>query len=244
MGYHVAVRVTVLELPARFGRAREQLALASELLAKGPASDLVLLGECALTGYLSPERDFDLTPFAEAPDGPTSRAARALASRHQAVVVFPLVEREGDSVYNTMIAFGPGNHELLRYRKRHPWYPEAWATPGEAAHPVVSIGELRVTIATCFDVHFLASEALHELRTSDLLLFPSAWVDETDDARARTLPELARAHGIAIANANWGVGEPCVRGQGGSRIYGGDGRVLAAATHGRADADVQPRSSA
>ena len=71
-----------------------------------------------------------------------------------------------------------------------------------------------------------------------MLLFPSAWV-EKPDSRGTLLAGLARRFDVAIVNANWGIGTPRVPGQGGSRIVGRDGEVLALAEHaGRLDAWV------
>jgi predicted amidohydrolase len=237
------VRVTVLELPARWAAPAAALADVDARLAAGPSTDLVLLPEASLTGYLSPEGASDLAPFAEPLSGRTARALSDLAARHRVHLVGPLVEAEGEHVYNAMIGFRPDGARFLHYRKRHPWYPERWATPGEAPYPLVRVGELSVLCAICFDVHFLASDGTAALRRADLLLFPSAWVDDgPEDARAPHLAELARTHKVAIANANWGPGEPRVRGQGGSRIVDASGFEIArAAACGRADAVLGPR---
>lgn len=203
------MRVTVLELPARFGAVDEQLALVErELTARAPG-DLVLLPEAALTGYLPAPAS-----LAEPRGGPTEQRLQQLARRFGTRLVGPLIERDGDRVFNAVV--GP-----LHYRKRNPWFVETWATPGEAAAPVIEVGGLRVTVCICFDIHFL------EKVDADVLLFPSAWVDESDDARATLLPEVARRFGVAVVNANWGVGAPRVRGQGGSMVVAKDGSVLA-----------------
>ncbi len=234
--------MTAIEIPARFGRAVEGLAFVDAMLARGP-SDLVLLPEASLTGYVSPTGDFDLRPFAEPRDGPTARALAALAKKHRTRLVGPLVERDGADFYNAMIGFDAEGAELLHYRKRHPWYPETWATPGAAPHPVVTIEGLRVTLAICFDIHFA-----NELPAADVLLFPSAWVEDRgaersgprdrgargaqpleretrprDDSR----PALLSALGVHVVNANWGDGEPRVPGQGTSCILHASGEVLA-----------------
>jgi predicted amidohydrolase len=96
-----------------------------------------------------------------------------------------------------------------------------------------------VTIAVCFDVHFLADDAAHALDAADLLLFPSAWVEE-EDSRPSMLPALARRHRIAVANANWGPGLVRIAGQGGSSILDASGGVLSTVTPRviRADAIV------
>ena len=110
--------------------------------------------------------------------------------------------------------------------------------------PIVDIDGARVTIAICFDLHFLDEDAQAALDACDLLLFPSAWVEE-HDSRPRMLARSRDAHRIAIANANWGPGVVRIRGQGGSSILdAGAVEVLArvaarAASHRvmRADAD-------
>lgn len=231
------MRVTLLELPAAHGEVRGQLERVRRALASGPPTDLVLLPEASLTGYVSPEGDFDLARFAEPLDGDTATALSAIAAEHAVHLVGPLVEREGRHVYNAMIGFGPSRERFLHYRKRHPWVPEGWATPGEHASPLAHVHGRALTIAICFDVHFLIDEASNQLSAADVLLFPSAWVQD-EDSRASMLPELARRFDVAIVNANWGAGSPRVAGQGGSMIVGRSGEVLAVATDGRADAEI------
>ena len=238
------LRLTVLELPATWGDPHRALEAVEQVLEAGPATDLVLLPEQSLSGYVSRSGDFDLTPFAEPLDGPMQRAIAALARRRSTTVVAPLVLREGVRCFNATIACDPDGALVFAYRKRHPWYPEHWATPGSAAAPVVDIAGARVTIAVCFDLHFLEEDAASALDASDLLLFPSAWVEE-DDRRAHALPALARRHAIAIANANWSAGEVTIPGQGSSSIIDARGHVLArierdAGRHGvrRADATL------
>jgi predicted amidohydrolase len=229
------VRVAVLELPARWGDAARSFDDVEARLARGPEADLVLLPELALTGYVSPAGDFDVTPFAEPLDGATAERLRALAQQHRLHLVGPLVELDGPRRYNAVVGFAPDGSRFLHYRKRHPWLPERWAAPGRLAHPLVEIGGLRVTIAICYDIHFLAAEAQRQLEAADLLLFPSAWVEVDDDSRPALFAGLRRRFGVAIANANWGPGEPRVPGQGSSTLAG------VAALAGRADAVISPK---
>ena len=233
------LRVTVLELPASWGDPEAALALVSRELERGPATDLVLLPEASLTGYVSPAGSFDLAPFAEPIDGPTALATAALARRHRLNVVAPLVLAEDHRSYNAMVAFDRHGEPIFTYRKRHPWFPETWAAAGELAAPIVEIDGTRVTIAVCFDVHFLEEDAADALDASDLLLFPSAWVEE-EDSRPTMLAALTRRHRIAIANANWGPGAVRIAGQGGSSILDHRGETLASTSRRvmRADAIV------
>ncbi|HEY8077339.1 MAG TPA: carbon-nitrogen hydrolase family protein [Labilithrix sp.] len=234
------MRVTVLELPARWGEPAAALADVEAVLARGPETDLVVLPEMALTGYVSAAGDFDLRPFAEATDGPTASAASALAARRHVNLLAPLVLKEGDRFYNAVALFGRGGERLATYRKRHPWFPETWASAGPEAPPVVEIEGVLVTIAICFDVHFLEADTARELARSELLLFPSAWVDP-EDTRVELLAELAQKFDLHVAAANWAPGVVRLPGQGGSCVLAPSGTVLAAVAPGesRADADLR-----
>ena len=230
------MRITLLQLPARWNEVAASLALVDQLLSAAPAGELVLLPEASLTGYVSPRGDFDLARFAEPPDGPTAQALAALARKHRCALVGPLIERNGDQLFNTLIGFDRSGNQILSYRKRHPWYPEQWATAGEDEYPTISLADRTVTCAICFDLHFLADE----VPRAELLLFASAWVDDEGDARTPALQALARQAGMAIANANWGEGEPRLPGQGASMAIDKQGNILVRAGAGleRLDADL------
>jgi len=220
------MRLTALQLPARFDAQEEQLAFAEALLESGPRTDLVLLPEASLTGYVSPAGDFDLTRFAEPLEGPTRAALAHLARRFDSLVVGPLIERAGEQLFNSVLGIAPDGSTLLHYRKHHPWFPEKWATPGPGASKVVTWRGRKLTCAICFDVHFLGADAAQQLDEAELLLFPSAWVDDDDgDSRPGLLKALAEQHSVAVLNANWGTGKPKVPGQGGSLFLDAKGAL-------------------
>lgn len=227
------MRLTILELPARWNAAPRVLAEVDAALTTNHDTDLVLLPEAALHGYLSPTGDADLSPFAEPLDGPTARACAALAAKHAVHLVAPLVLREGNALYNAMVCFDGRGETVFVYRKRHPWVPETWATAGNEPPPVVEIAGAVVTIAICYDVHFLPEDGARELEAADVLLFPSAWVEEPD-YRVSRLSRLAQRYDLTIANANWAPGDVRMPGQGGSCVVGA-GTVLARANAGRID---------
>lgn len=235
------MRVSVIELPATWGEAGPALELVDRVLTDGPPTDLALLPEMSLRGYVSPAIEFDLTSFAEPIDGPTALALAALAKKHRAHVVGPLVLEEHGARFNATIGFAPDGSRFLLYKKRNPWIPEEWATPGTDPYPLFSIGGVKITVACCYDLHFVAREARATLDAADLLLFPSAWVEERD-SRPRRLASIARTHRIAVAGANWGPGILHVKGQGGSMILDANGDVLAGVLPGdlRADATISP----
>ena len=223
------MHIAVLELPARFGAPSRTLDDVTLLLADEPRPDLAMLPEASLTGYVSATGDFDLTRFAEPLDGPTVAHIQRLARRTKVAIGGPLIERDGERVFNAYLVISPDGEIVAHYRKRHPWIPETWATAGDVPPPVFVIAGVAVTIAICFDGHFLEADAVESLTASDVLLFPSAWVEgENEDERANLLGKLAKRFGLTVANANWGPGSPRVRGQGASRFVGPNGELCRA----------------
>ncbi|WP_434048229.1 MULTISPECIES: carbon-nitrogen hydrolase family protein [Sorangium] len=225
--------VIALELPQRFGDPRASLAEIDGLLGSPAArgAELALLPELIVTGYVSPRGHSDLRRFAEPLDGESAQRLAELARAHAIALAGPLVEESRGRFYNSLLVFDRDGRRIGHYRKRHPWFPERWATPGDLATPVLDLRGVKVTAAICFDIHFVSDDAGGALDEADLLLFPTAWVDPPGegDARADLLPALARRHRIAVVNANWGPSSPALHGQGGSRILDARGRAVAAA---------------
>ncbi len=231
------MRLSVLELPARWNSVAAQVGLVKRLVEPG-STDLVLLPETTFTGYVSPEMDFDLTPFAETVAQGAARL-HELARACGCDVAGPVIERVGEQCFNTLLGVAPDGSTWLHYRKRHPWYPETWATPGDRPFPLVERHGLRLSAAICFDLHFVAEEAHDVLQACDLLLFPSAWVSDRLDTREEQLLELAATFELTVANANWGSGAPRLPGQGRSMVVQADQdvQVVAALAH-RLDVEV------
>lgn len=231
--------LTALQLPARFDRIEEQLALAEALLKEGPPTDLVLLPEASLCGYVSERGNFDLTRFAEPLNGPTREALARLARQFDCLVVGSLVELAPEGLFNCLLGLQPDGRVALHYRKRHPWHPETWATPGAEKAELLSWRGLKLLPAVCFDLHFLETDDVSSLDDADVLLFASAWVDDAD-SRPALLSSLAARHRLAVLNANWGPGRPRIPGQGGSLFIDQQGQLVARLQTdvGRLDASV------
>lgn len=236
----MSLNVTIVEPPALFGEPEKQLRRIDTILDMAPVGDVIVLPETTLTGYVSPQGEFDLSAFAGPFEGSQLAGLRELAVRRRAAVIGPVIERDGERLFNTQVVLAADGALLAKYRKRHPWYPETWATPGDLPFPRFRLGELECTLAICFDVHFLAEEATRELGESDVLFFCSAWVDSEFDSRPDHLTPLARDFGLVVVNSNWGRGDPRLPGQGGSMVVGPTGAILARATelHRRLDVRI------
>lgn len=230
-------RVAALEIPASWGDVDGALDRVDALLAAAPF-DLALLPEASLTGYVSPRGVFDPTPMAEPRGGPTHRRLAELAVAHRGFVAAPIIERAGADVYNAFCVVAPSGETVAWYRKRHPWIPETWATPGDLPYPRFEACGLSWSLAVCYDIHFVAREASDVLASVDVLLFPSAWVEEGDDTRPPILGDLARRFGITVVNANWAEGVVRAPGQGGSSVVFPDATRQRARGPGRLDVEL------
>ena len=210
------MRAAAIQIPARWDQAERTLAELASVVPPG-AFDLIVLPECSINGYVSPDGDCDVRRFAEPLHGPTLALFRSLSQRWDAAIAAPLVERSDALVFNTHVVVSASGELLAHYRKRHLWHPETTTTPGDLTYPTFAIGDHQCTLAICYDVHFLDDEATTQLETADTLIFPSAWVD-LEDSRPTLFKEIALRYNINIVNANWGRGVPRQPGQGNAQI--------------------------
>ena len=228
------LRIAVVELSARFAEPDAAFADLERLLVgvdRAETPHLVLLPEASLGGYVSSEGDFDLRPFAEPLHGPTTDRVARLAARAGCCIAAPLIEEDDGRLFNAFVVVDPDARIVHHYRKHHPWYPETWATPGARAPSTFELHGRRLGLAICFDIQFVQLDSREMLEEADVLLFPSAWVDDgDDDLRAPLFETIASRFHLTVANANWGPGAPAVSGQGTSRVVSPHGEVARVAS--------------
>lgn len=86
-------------------------------------AELVVLPECALTGYAMPEKGkrtaADLQALAEPVPGPSVNHFAALAKELRIHLVWALPERRGDRFYNSAVLISPAGEVMGTYSKVH-----------------------------------------------------------------------------------------------------------------------------
>lgn len=121
----------------------------TKLTATAPDVDLACYPEGFLQGYLT-----DNTAVEHAIDL-SSDAFRHVLSRLEPVqpaLVFGLIERSGDRIFNTAVLVRAG--QLLgTYRKRHLLAGESCFTPGEDT-PVFDLDSTLIGINICYDLQY------------------------------------------------------------------------------------------
>jgi predicted amidohydrolase len=154
-------------------------------LARDSASvhpELVLLPEAAMHDFGRPETP--LAPVAERLDGPYVDALGRLAKELGSTVVggmFESVPDQPDLVYNTLVALGPDGGLAGAYRKIHLYdafgYKESdRLAPGPLEPVLLTVGDLRVGLLTCYDLRFPELTRKLAADGADVLAIAAAWL--------------------------------------------------------------------
>lgn len=236
-----AVRVAVVQAPARRGRPRVTRRRYDRLLAQLEA-DVVLLPELALVGY---DPGLDYAGLAEPEDGPTVRWAGTWAARLNALVAVGLPLAGARKPHNAVTLALPDGRRLF-YAKRHLWGAEGEQfVAGTAEPPLLELGGLVIAPLICYDMTF-AGEAARLAGRIDLLLVASAWpwLSREHAAAGRDLARaLATQLGAAVAWANQ-IGRCRVATDAGARDDRGAGLSLVTLPYRAAEARCPARGAA
>jgi predicted amidohydrolase len=164
----------VLQMAARPGDLTANVDRFTELVRRhADGAELVVAPELVTSGY-----DLDLLArrghqLAEPLDGPTAAQVADLATQTGATLVFGMLEREGDQLYDTAVAVSPGGH-VLPYRKSH-LYPTEWELFTAGTELVVaSTPAGRLGMMICFEHAFPDVATALALRGAQILVIPSA----------------------------------------------------------------------
>lgn len=158
---------------------------------RGAGAALTVFPECALTGYCFDCRD-EALPFAQTIPGPATEAFQRVCRQVGGAVVFGLLERDGDRLFNAT-AFVSGEGVIGSYRKVHlPFLGIDMHTDyGDRPFAVHEFQGVRVGMIICYDGGFPESTRCLTLLGADLIVLPTNWppgaecaADYTSNARA------------------------------------------------------------
>ena len=137
-------------------------------------SDLILLPEVFNTGYRYEKR---LGDCAEELDGRTVSWMKQLSLVHGCCIGGGIIERSGDTLYNTFVLAEPTGI-VHTYRKRHlPFFENLYFKTGNEPG-IFDTCMGRVGVLVCWDMIF--KKTVNELKDKvDILLVSSCWPDMT-----------------------------------------------------------------
>ena len=234
------IDVSLGELSANLARMEE---IVRETASRG--ARLTVFPECALSGYCFDSLD-EAVPFAETVPGPATEWLAVSCAWHDVYVVFGLLEREGDRLFNTAVLVGPAG-VVGRYRKVHLPYLgiDRFTTPGDAFQ-VWDAGEVRVGLNICYDGAFPESSRVMALAGADLVCLPTNWPPGAETTADFAINTRALENNIYYLAVNRVGTERGFHFIGRSRICGPTGHTLADAPHDREEilyAEIDPAAA-
>jgi predicted amidohydrolase len=150
---------------------------------------LIVFPECALTGYCF-DSAAEALEYAEPLPGPSTVDLALDCLQLGVWIVYGLLEREGDRLFNACALVGPEGL-VAGYRKIHlPFLGvDRFATPGDQPFAVHDLGGLKVGLNICYDGGFPESARVMALQGADLVVLPTNW------------PTTARCSARYVSNA-------------------------------------------
>ena len=177
--------------------------------AAGNGARIVCFPELCTTTYFCYERDPRHFATAEPIPGPAVDRMRRVARETGTVLVYPLYENDGGTLYNTACVIGPDGEIIGLYRKMSipqilrtvdqqetPADERYYFTPGNTGFRVFDTPfGVKLGILICYDRHFPEAARILGLKGAHLVLVPTAtyreWIREVWELELR---------GHAVAN--------------------------------------------
>ncbi len=175
--------VTLSAIQMRCGQDVEQNIATAENMVREAASkggQVILLPELFERPYFCQERRYEYYDYALPVDqNPAVKHMQALAKELHVVLPVSIYERDGNSLYNTVVMVDAGGELLGIYRKTHipddHYYQEKfYFTPGNTGFKVWDTAFGKVGVGICWDQWFPETARCMALMGAEMLLYPTA----------------------------------------------------------------------
>lgn len=229
------VRVAVAQMDCVLGDVPanlERIEALADRAARRDGARLVVLPECATTGYFVGDRVRELATTA---DGPVMGRLAGLADSLGIHLAVGVIEAAGPDVYDSLALFAPGEGLLATYRKVHLFAGErAMFRPGGSACLVdTPLGRLGLTV--CYDLLFPEYVRGLVLRGAQLIVNGTNWITDpwqmgmgwTGEAVRALARTRALENGVHVAMAARVGAEAGFTSVGHSTIASPSGAILA-----------------
>jgi len=219
--------VSVLQFKPEFLQPKKNFARLSAMI-HGIDSDLLVLPELALSGYVFSSRE-EVAEVAESiPDGETFTALRELAQEKNLSICYGFPELSGAKYFNSSALLNPdGSYHI--YRKVHLFYREKlFFAPGDKPFFVCEAkAGVRIGMMICFDWQFPESARSLALKGAQIICHPSnlvlPWCQEAMKTRSLENRVFSITSNRVGTETN---GEHSEYFTGGSQILGNKGEIL------------------
>lgn len=198
------MRIAALQMEARAGDVRANLAMIGEAAAEAKAggAELLVAPELAVPGYGAGEA---IRALAEPVTGGQVAVLGAMAAEHGITVLAGFAERAGEAIFNSAILIEPDGRHIV-YRKCHLYgdYERGLFSPGDVPPDVFEMAGTKVGILICYDVEFPEMTRKLTLAGAELVLVPTAQPENESAAFIceKIVPVRAFENQVAIVYAD------------------------------------------
>jgi len=147
-----------------------------EVREEGGELNLIVLPELSTTGIIEDPGLAGL--LAEDNSGECLVLFRDIAVSYGLYLIFGMIERDGDALYNSALLMDPAGIIVGRYRKTHLSRSDrSWATPGDRIEVFqTELGRIGIMIG--YDVAFPEVAGVLAVNRADIIAIPSSWRGE------------------------------------------------------------------
>jgi len=171
------MKIAGLQMAPKILQKEKNLARCLELieLTAREGAKLIVVPECALTGYCFSSLQ-EALPVVEPIPGPSTEKIAAACRELDVYVVVGLLETDGGRCYNAAALLGPGGL-VGKHRKIHLPYlgVDRFLDHGDLAPTVYDTAVGKIGMGICYDLMFPEYSRVLALQGADLLVFPSNW---------------------------------------------------------------------
>ncbi|MGQ7244680.1 carbon-nitrogen hydrolase family protein [Salinicola sp. V024] len=218
------MQLVLAQLASREGDIAHNLGRALEVVHAAEAGTaLIVFPETHLSGFAESGHVLDR---ALAVDGPELEALIEASRERDLAIAIGLLERDGETVFNTTVLITPEDGIALRYRKTHLWPDEReLVRPGDALHCLEWRGRC-IGLLICYDLEFPEPARALAAMGADLLVVTNGNMDPYGPVHARAAQTRAQENQCFLAMSNR-VGEGAgLTFAGESALIGPDGEPL------------------
>jgi predicted amidohydrolase len=170
-------KVAGVQMDVELANAKANLNKMSERLDETTAAgaQLTVFPECTTTGYCFSSLE-EAKRVAEGFDGPSVTQVHQWCQKKDTMVVFGLLELDGDRIFNSLALVGPVG-VLGTYRKIHLPHlgVDRFTTPGDRPFEVIETPNVRIGMNICYDSSFPEAARILSLKGADLITLPTNW---------------------------------------------------------------------
>ena len=188
------IKIAAVQMDPRLMQVKENLAsmVSAAKKASQNQAKLIVFPECSLTGYVFSSRE-EALPYAETIPGPSTEALLSICQELEIYIVFGLLEKEDDKLFNALSFVGPKGF-ITSYRKNHlPFLGiDRFVDKGNRPFQVHSTPIGNIGLHICYDVLFPESARIMALLGADIIVLSTNF----PYGRGETLNCVARARAI------------------------------------------------